>query len=521
MNEASISMVGQKQTRRSPGCLKTVRITGIMGLVIIAIGGIIVTFFPDVAAQNVDRLRNIIGDEPVAQIETFVLNVQDQAQQLAYQLGLTHPAAPWTPPPNDSALIALASTIVPASTPNSPQPMPDLIAEATNLPPPSIPATAPPVVAQLPTMVPGVPTIAANDMTLMSTPTVIASVVPATIPVISSNIVLTAASTVDPAVVSTIVPATNSTVAQAVISTIAPNIAPTATPILILGTPVVTSAARVWQLSSLTPFGKVTGEGQWQPYMLSADGRTVVAYRTFLQPDPQRPYTFPAIVAINLQVTRLHFVLGTVDPAPATPQPSRTGLIPAADMQPGVLLATFNGGFKARHGQYGAMADGLIGLPARTGDATVAIYKNGSVHIGQWGTDITDSPDLVAWRQNGKMLIRNGQINPATAQTTVSWGLTIQGNAVTWRSALGLSADGQTLYYIGGPHLDVPALTRTMAQTGAANALQLDINYFWVNFAAIRSNGNQLIAEPLISDMTQKVDRYLKVSTDDFFYVTQ
>jgi hypothetical protein len=285
-----------------------------------------------------------------------------------------------------------------------------------------------------------------------------------------------------------------------------------------LGVP-PTSSPPAWQLSLLRPLGKLAGEGQWSPYLWAADGQTTVAYRTFLQPDPQRPYSIAAIVAFDLRATRLHFVLGTDEPKSATPEPSRTGTIPEADRQPGVLLATFNGGFKARHGQYGAMANGLVALPAINGLATVAMYADGRVQIGEWNKDIKGSPDLVAWRQNGEMLIYNGQINPDTARTTEAWGLTIKGDTVTWRSALGLSADGRTLYYVAGAQLDVATLTKVMAQTGAAEALQLDANNFWVHFAAIRSKGGNLVAESLLKAMTH-ADRYLKGYSRDFFYVT-
>jgi hypothetical protein len=275
-----------------------------------------------------------------------------------------------------------------------------------------------------------------------------------------------------------------------------------------------------WQLSPLTPLGTLADEGQWSPYLQTADGLTTLAYRTFLQPDRQRPYALPAIVAFDLRLTRLHFVLGTLEPIGASPQPSRAGAIPAVDRQPGILLATFNGGFKAKSGQYGAMADGLVALPPIKGLATVAMYADGRVHIGEWGGDIQDCAELVAWRQNGKLLIHHGQVNPATARTTVTWGLTLKGEAVTWRSALGLSADGLILYYVAGSQLDVPTLTKVMARTGAAEALQLDVNGFWAHFTAIHSQGSRLLAKPLLKTMSLEVDRYLKASERDFFYVT-
>lgn len=273
-----------------------------------------------------------------------------------------------------------------------------------------------------------------------------------------------------------------------------------------------------WAPSPLPPLGALSGEGQWSPYLSNADGQ-VVAYRTFLQPDPRRPYSVAAVVAFDLRTTRLHFVLGTVEPASSVPA-VRTGAILPTDMQPNVLLAAFNGGFKARHGHYGAMADGVVALPPITGLGTVAMYADGRVQIGVWGTEITDSSDLVSWRQNGQLLIHHGRINPNIADVTKDWGLTVNGTAVTWRSALGISPDGGTLYYVAGPSLDVSTLAKAIAATGAAEALQLDINDYWVHFTAFRSDGAALAAEPLLNAMSQQPDRFLKSYSRDFFYVT-
>jgi Phosphodiester glycosidase len=394
----------QKPTHRLKRWLKIVRAIGVVIVAVLCLTVGIVIFYPEAAAQNIDRLRDIIGDAPVAQLETMVLSIQDQVQNVEYQLGLRKPAAPWEAPDPQSA----TEQPVPRSTSS------------------------------------------------------------------------------EAAIVATVIP----------------------------------SNLRIWQLPLLTPFGKLAGEGQWSAYLHAVDGQETVAYRTFLEPDPHRPYSVIAIVAFDLQSTRLHFILGTVEPIPAKPQPSRTGTIPASDLQPGTLLATFNGGFKARHGHFGAMADSLVALPPINGLATVAMYLDGHVQMGEWGKDIKDSPDLVAWRQNGKLLINNGQITPDTNQANELWGSTIQGGSITWRSALGLSTDGKTLYYAAGQQSDVVNLANAMARAGAAEALELDVNNFWVNFAAIRWNGSTLSAEPLIEAMNQEVGRYLKSSDRDFFYVT-
>ena len=248
----------------------------------------------------------------------------------------------------------------------------------------------------------------------------------------------------------------------------------------------------------------------------------VIAYRTFLQPDPQRPYATVAVVAFNLQATRLHFVLGYEEPASSV-FISRPARIPVSDMQPGKILAAFNGGFKAEHGHFGVMLDGVTLIPPRDGFGTVAIYDDGKVILGAWDKDIISSPHLVAWRQNGPLIIQNGQINPLTAVTDPQvWGYTTDGSTATGRSALGISPDGIVLYYAVGFNLTLPALTKAVQDAGAFEAIQLDINNFYTHFEAFRlESNNQLTVVPLLDQMKGPGDhRYLTINKRDFFFVT-
>ena len=275
-----------------------------------------------------------------------------------------------------------------------------------------------------------------------------------------------------------------------------------------------------WQLPTLPIFGTLTGAGQWSAYLRDGAGQ-VVAERTFLQPDPDRPYAVAAIVAFDLQATRLHFVLGSDEPrSPVVIR--RSGAIPAADRRSGSVLAAFNGGFKARHGHFGVMVDGTTVLPPINGFGTVAIYRDGHVHVGAWGADVKASPDVLAWRQNGPLVIENGQINPHTADVTShDWGIILNGVTAVWRSGLGISADGRTLYYVAGNSLTLPMLVRTLAATGASAALQLDINLGMVHFDAIQSTPAGLVPSPLFASMkTQRDSRFLNGNTRDFFYIT-
>jgi hypothetical protein len=276
----------------------------------------------------------------------------------------------------------------------------------------------------------------------------------------------------------------------------------------------------MWQPAIVPPLSNVNGEGVWIAYIQDALGQTV-AYKTFVQPDPTRPYTLVTIVAIDLKDTRLHYVLGAIDPTQPG-EPPHSGKMNLADRAANILLAEFNGGFQARHGQFGAMADGSQALTPRDGLGTVAIYKNGEVRLGEWGIDLLPSTDMTAYRQNGPLVIQKSQINPQIYNNSpLDWGYTVIDVSPTVRSGIGLSQDNQTLFYFCGPSLTMEALAKSMKNAGAYNAIQLDINNYWVLFVKITPSESKLGAEPLLPRlMVDNVGRYLTQSPRDFFYIT-
>jgi hypothetical protein len=287
------------------------------------------------------------------------------------------------------------------------------------------------------------------------------------------------------------------------------------------GTVLPTPTATVpWQPVTIPPMSKANGEGIWIPYIQDALGQ-MVAYKTYLQPDRTRPYTLVTIIAIDLTKTRLHYVLGAIDP-PISGEPPHSGKMNLADRAANILLAEFNGGFQARHGQFGAMADSSQALPPRDGLGTVAIYQNGDVRLGEWGTDLFMSADMAAFRQNGPLVIQKGRINIQIYNNSPQdWGYTVIDVSPTVRSGIGLSQDNHTLYYFCGPSLTMEALAKSMQAVGVYNAIQLDINNYWVLFVKIISSGSKLTSEPLLPRlMVDGIDRYLTQSPRDFFYIT-
>ena len=281
-----------------------------------------------------------------------------------------------------------------------------------------------------------------------------------------------------------------------------------------------TTTEPMFQPAALTPMGSLDNEGQWQPYITDQNQR-VVAYRAVLQPDKARGYAHAVIVAVDLRHTRLHFVLGYEEPV-SDHKFDRPGVIPARDLQPGILLGAFNGGFQAKHGRFGAMADGQVALPARDGLGTIVIYQDGRVAMGAWGTDILPSADMQAWRQNGPLMVSNGEINPHTADFDPSaWGYVFGGGVATFRSGVGLSQDGQTLFYVIGPSLTTQSLAAALHQAGAWNGIQLDINRPWTRFdKAVFTNG-KLTIEPAVDGIAQRDYRLFERYKRDFFYLTE
>jgi len=298
-----------------------------------------------------------------------------------------------------------------------------------------------------------------------------------------------------------------------------PTVEKTSTTPTATSTPTLTATPVRWPPKPIPAIGSLPGEGQWSPYFTDAQGH-MVGYRTFVQPDPARPYTIAAVVAIDLGQTRLHYVLGFTEPMSKV-NITRTGIIPNEDKKSGVLLAAFNGGFLTAHGQFGVMVEGKTLMPMRDGLGTLAIFQDGRVQIGVWGNDITSYDGIVVLRQNGPMIIAGGTINPQTGNDSPDyWGRTVHGEVATWRSAMGISADGKTLYYAVGASLTISALAQALKAADMDSAIQLDINYYWVLFCTIRFDKNGPTSLPLLAEMKDNVNRYLHANARDFFYIT-
>jgi hypothetical protein len=288
-------------------------------------------------------------------------------------------------------------------------------------------------------------------------------------------------------------------------------------------TPTITASLPAFaprDLPPLYPALAAPGEGVWVPLPNALHpAAPPLMYKTFVHPDPQRPYARIAIVAIDATRVQLHAVAGTLEPASNARVP-RPGLIPPADRAS--LVAAFNGGFKAMHGQYGMMVNGQTILPPQPDAATIALYRDGSVRIAPWAALVSTLPQMQSFRQTPPYLVQNGHLNPGLInEVSQLWGAYVDGNTIIWRSALGLSADRRTLYYAVGESLSARRLAETMVAVGAANAAQLDVNQSFERFLTYAPPSGNFNEQALLPAMSYQPGMYVaQPAPRDFFYLT-
>lgn len=229
------------------------------------------------------------------------------------------------------------------------------------------------------------------------------------------------------------------------------------------------------------------------------------------------------VIAVDLRQVALHWVIGKKDHrADALAGHQTPGLIPS-EAQPRVL-AVFNGGFQARHGRWGMMSHGVSILPPQINGCTLALRQDGSVTLGPWPDLEPLSSEFRAFRQGPPCLVANSKIhkNLESGQTRL-WAGTNPDLKTRRRSAVGLDASGETLYFAIGTETQPLDLARGMLALGAVNALQLDINFAWTRFLLAgrrEEDGAPRVTSSLVDDSLHGKNEYFGRASDrDFFYL--
>jgi len=277
----------------------------------------------------------------------------------------------------------------------------------------------------------------------------------------------------------------------------------------------VANAAPV-DLVALSP-DPLLGEGVWTPGAQSVDGAPVL-YTTFLRPDPDNTNVVAGIIEFDQNLVRTVAV-------PGTGELGGSGWawgpkIPTTERE--TLVAAFNSGFKFQHIDGGYFTEGRTPEPLIDGNASLVIDGNGTVDVGAWGSDFTMTPDVVTVRQNLHLIVDNGQVvSDLKSDTSGRYGIPRHQLQFTWRSGIGVTADGNVVF-VAGNKMTMSALANALAGAGAVRGMQLVIHTKQVTatlFAAVDGTKDSVVGTKLLPDMPKPATRYLNTDQRDFFAV--
>ena len=252
------------------------------------------------------------------------------------------------------------------------------------------------------------------------------------------------------------------------------------------------------------------GEGVWR-VLATQHGHPALAV-AYLRPDTVHTSYTSMVAWISPLETRAVWHPGSTEPGGGhwPTQPDLAG----SDRHR--LLAAFNSAFRLKDSKGGFYAGGRTLRGLRAGAASLVIDKQGRIDVGAWGTDASMGPDVAVVRQNLSLLVNAGALVPGIASNVGDrWGATIGNSYYVWRSGIGVTATGATVY-VAGNRLSALTLAQLLQSAGAVRAMELDINPDWTSFVEYRSLKGAAIERNALPDMKRSPTRYDTTSSRDF-----
>jgi hypothetical protein len=252
--------------------------------------------------------------------------------------------------------------------------------------------------------------------------------------------------------------------------------------------------------------------------------------RTVIHPHPESRWMTVTVAAIDLARVAVRLVPGTEDLKYANlPVGPESGLVPERERP--ALVAVMNGGFQPKHGHWGLVATGVVISKPREDGCTIALDASFGVQIGPFAA----LPEAVrashTLRQTPPCLVDGGLVHPALlAGKDKAWAGHTADLRTRRRSALGIDASRQVLFYAIGEETEPRWLAEGLRLAGATSAAELDINWYWTRFLLFGKSakdgpdaGNGLrITSTLVPKMEHLETEYVeRASTRDFFYVVR
>jgi Phosphodiester glycosidase len=253
------------------------------------------------------------------------------------------------------------------------------------------------------------------------------------------------------------------------------------------------------------------GEGIWHATWAAGATQPPVLVASF-RSDPAYPRMVAGVAIINQAQTSTWLYPGRREPSVTL---ARGPMEVPRRLRP-KLVATFNSGFKLSDSGGGFAVGGHAYAPFKPGLATILRRRDGRIDVRAWTAGPGVGPDIVFARQNLPLIVDQGRPNPNLSDGP-KWGATL-GNAIrVWRSAVGITHDGN-LIYAAANNQTVGSLAAIMIRARAVRAMELDINSYWTSFIAYRHPG---AGNPtnLLANMNRSPRRYLTTDDRDFFAV--
>jgi len=235
-----------------------------------------------------------------------------------------------------------------------------------------------------------------------------------------------------------------------------------------------------------------------------------------VRPDPAHPDLTVSLAWMDPATVRFMVIAGTRQPGGGT---GPAGAQVPVDLQ-GQLLAAFNSGYKMRDTPGGALVEGHTVGTLQDGIASFVVHTDGSATVAMWGRDAQLGPDVTEVRQNLHLIIDGGVVVPGLRHNVGGlWG-GIRSTLPTWRSAVGVDAQGHLLY-ASGNQLTLDVLAEALHAAGAVRAMELDIHKKMVVFNLFTHPGGQAapVGHRLSPDMPTPANRYLVPDQRDFVAV--
>ncbi len=223
-------------------------------------------------------------------------------------------------------------------------------------------------------------------------------------------------------------------------------------------------------------------EGEWSlisrddPFVGGNPGAPPAFAQSFIRTDPERPDTRVYVTLWDARQVELHVVPGSQEPMGATGE-TGSGSVPRDPRTMSRMVAGFNGGFQALHGEWGVFAEGTLFLPPKPWGATIAVLEGGRTGFGSWPPDQAAIPsEVLEFRQNLTALVEDGVLNPYHRNF---WGGTAPGGPPgethTARTGLCSTVEGHVAFFWGNGLTEV-SLGEAMLAARCSYGLHLDMN---------------------------------------------